>query len=314
MKSLKLMYHKATLPLLIVMLSLLCILSVLLYKEKTAKRVETFSTRYPLIDISRNYVSQEHFIVNMIPLRDQLEEFLKEYNDNISLYVEFLNTGAQISFNPEKRIYPASLVKLPIAVATMKKVERGEWKLSNELVLFEQDKDQNYGDLYSNPIGTRFTIETLLSELLSHSDNTAYRILFRNLGEKEIEQYIQTTGLQDVFDKNFNVSAREYSRLFRTLYTSSYLEPQHSQQLLQTLAQQEKNIYLSAGIPESVTFSHKFGESKKEGSYADSGIVFIPHRPILITFFYQGTGKTGEKVKVEKIYKEVAAMIYEYFK
>jgi len=42
------------------------------------------------------------------------------------------------------RILPASLIKVPLAMAVMKKIESGDWNLYNELVLMKEDRDINW--------------------------------------------------------------------------------------------------------------------------------------------------------------------------
>src|SRR3989339_2068934 len=162
--------------------------------------VKQFENPYPLIDFTRNFIPQEHYLTTLQPLRETLNGLADKYGrDNVSIYVEYLNTGASIIIGPEAYIWSASLPKLPIAMAVMKKIEDGDWKLSNELVLMPVDKDDDSGSVESSlweyPVGTRFTIETLLQELLVNSDNTAHKIFFRNLHADEVGRVLIDLGL-----------------------------------------------------------------------------------------------------------------------
>ena len=268
---------------------------------------------YPLIDIMRNFIPQEHFIVNIQPLREELRALVeREGKNSITLYFEFLNTGANVSINPDLRIWPASLPKLPMAMTVMKRIENGTWSLDNELVLFEQDKDFGYGKLFERPVGTRFTIEELLEEMLVRSDNAAYRILLRNTDLSELVGVIQETGLEDLFTEGGRVSAKEYSRLFRSLYTSSFLERENSQKILSLLAQSEFRDFLTSGVPADIPFSHKFGIDRDEHVYLDAGIVYAPNRPYLLAVMVKGTGVAGEEEKVKQLMKEMSEKAYTY--
>lgn len=268
---------------------------------------------YPLIDYSRNFIPQSDFLVNLQPLRERLGALYEEYGKlNISLYIEFVNTGANISYNPDARYYPASLIKLPVAIAAVKKIEDGEWNWDSELVLFQGDVEERFGDLHKEPLGTRFSIEKLLEEMLINSDNTAHLILLRNVGAGEITNYLTNTGLEDLFDSNSNITAKEYTRIFRSLYTSSYLKRESSQKLLQLLSQVEDDKFLDRGLPDNVTFAHKFGENVKEYIYADSGIVYLPNRPYIITVLYKGDG-TETKDKINTVFENISKTTYDYF-
>jgi beta-lactamase class A len=276
-----------------------------LFKKTPAEQAKDF----PLIDIARSYIPQEHFIVNIQPLREKLFKIVEtEGADSISIYFEFLNTGANIQINNEMRFYPASLVKIPSALVAMKKIEDGEWKMDSRLVLFEEDKDPRYGDLYKKTVGTSFTIQELLEALLEQSDNTAHRMLMRNLSEDELGELKDAIGLADLFNEKQEVSAKEYSRLFRALYNSSFLKRAGSQQILEWLTQTRFKQSLNSSIPAGVLFAHKIGEDDVEKNYLDSGIVYIPNRPYLITVMIKKHGQA----KAEAIMKQVSQAAYNY--
>lgn len=265
--------------------------------------------RYPLIDLARNYIPQEHFIVNIQPLREKLLQIANTEPENtVSVYFEFLNTGANIQINNDTRFYPASLVKLPSAMVAMKKVERGEWHMDSRLVLFEEDKDSRYGDLYKQPVGTSLSINQLLQALLERSDNTAHRMLMRNLSEQELDDLRDDIGLEDLFDEKQEVSAKEYSRLFRALYISSFLKRSGSQQLLDWLTHTPFNNTLPSGMPQNTLFAHKIGEDDVEKNYLDSGIVYVPNRPYLITVMV----KQHDQNKADAIMKQISEAAYQY--
>lgn len=288
-------------------------LFILKNDESTA---DSFKNPYPLIDPARSIVNQEHFFSTIEPLRQKFKAIVSDYEKDgtsIGLYFEFLNTGANVSINQDERFWPASLSKMPTAMAVMKKVEKGDWKLSNELVLFEDDKDTRFGDLYKQPVGTRFTIEALLKAILIHSDNTAHKILVRNLSSDEYTDIFEALGMEDLFDQNYNITAKEYSRIFRSLYNASYLNRVHSQQLLTWLSETQFKGYLGSGLPSDVIFAHKIGEEDEEKVFLDSGIVYIPNRPYLITVMVSDKD-TGGKQKATEIMQKISQEAYTYVK
>ncbi len=275
---------------------------------------------YPLIDLARNFIPQEHYITTLQPLRESVRDLASDYgSDNLSIYIEFLNTGANISINPDTYISPASLIKLPVALAVMKKIEEGEWKLSNELVLMPEDRDRGWADesdpLWGYPIGTRFTIERLLKEMLTTSDNTAYYILTRNLSVGEINRVISDLGLEKLLAKDGKISAKEYSRFFRSLYTANFLNRENSQRVLEWLDASTFEDFLAYPIKNDISFPHKFGENTEERVYADSGIVYSPNRPYIITVMVQGNPALPleeDRVKAKVLMRAVSEESYKY--
>src|SRR3989344_9544694 len=69
-----------------------------------------YENPYPYIDISRNFIPQEHFITTLQPLRDELNQLVAkeaEGGSTVSVYIEYLNTGANVSINTQIGIWPA---------------------------------------------------------------------------------------------------------------------------------------------------------------------------------------------------------------
>ena len=192
--------------------------------------IRSVENPYPLVDLSRSFIAHEHFITNIQPLREKLNKIVEDRNlETASIYFEYLQTGANISIKPNVRVYPASLLKVPTAIAVMRKIEKGEWRLDNKLVLFAGDIDPNYGEqYYKNSIGTTFTIEELLKAILIESDNTTHRILIRNLSTEDFALMRDSMGLDEVLNERQLLSAKEYSRVFRALYYASSISPEHS--------------------------------------------------------------------------------------
>lgn len=107
--------------------------------------VENFRTQYPLLDPMRFFANPRDLLTTVQPVREELKDiFEKEELAFTSLYFEYLNTGANVSINPDVRILPASLIKVPLAMAVMKKVEKGDWKLYNQLIMMKEDRDSEW--------------------------------------------------------------------------------------------------------------------------------------------------------------------------
>jgi beta-lactamase class A len=275
--------------------------------------VAEFKNEHPLLDPARNFIAQEDFIINLQPLREELKRIVGEQQVlQFSVYFEFLNTGANIAINPDINIWPASLPKVPMAMAVMKKVEDGDWSMDKKFKLIEEDKDPRYGNLFNSPVGREFSLEDLLRETLVYSDNTAYQIFLRNVTSEDLDKIVEQMGLDKLFTDSGLVSAKEYSRLFRALYTSSFLNRDNSELILGFLGKARFDEFIVKSLPEEVIYAHKFGIDRTEHAYLDSGIVYVPNRPYLISVAIQGTGAAGEEEKVEIFMREIGGKIYEY--
>lgn len=285
--------------------------------DHAAVHVQKAAAEYPLIDPARHLIPQEHFLSTLQPLRERVHAYVDTQEDvNISVYIEYLNTGANIIVKPEERFWPASLSKVPLALAVMGTVESNVWTLDQVLTLEEEDRMSVSSTLHTHPIGTKFTVRELLEELLVRSDNTAYRILGRNVPESEIVAVKEALGLEDLFDAEGEVTAREYTRILRSLYTASYLNRKHSQFLLDILNRAEWKDFLRQSVPESVPFPHKYGADAERNTFSDSGIVYIPQRPYLITVMIEAEKSAPDavsKARAQEVMQAISRMAYEYF-
>jgi len=296
-----------------VVAALLASNAILLFKNRDAGgRVESASgDKYNLLNPARKLIKQEDLIINFQPLRDYLNDKY-EADQNVSLYFEYLPTGASISINKDAEFYPASLLKVPVAMAVAKKIERGEWKWTNELVLMSPDKDEHFGDLYKEKTGATFAIEELVRRSLSDSDNTAHFILIRNLEIEEISDVYNHMGLKQFLSTEGKMSAKQYSVLLRSLYSASYVSENNSQKLLSYLSRSQFNDFLQSGIPADVSFAHKIGIADDTITYLDSGIAYVKSRPYLLTVMVQSKEKTMAKGIMKNISENVYNYVREY--
>lgn len=266
----------------------------------------SLKNKYNLLDPAVGLIEKKDLIVNIQPLRDQLNEYEKD--KNISIYFEFLNTGANVSINKNEEFWPASLLKLPVVMAATEKIEKGEWKWKNELVIMSSDKNDKFGTMYQKPVGTKVTIEELVKKALIESDNTANFVLVRNLEPKEFQDIYEHIGLKEFISSEGKIGAKKYSVFFRSLYNATYLKEVHSERLLKYMTETPFNEYLASGLPEKVNFSHKIGVSDEKDVYLDSGIVYLPNRPYILTVMIN----TKDIEFAKKQMKDISQKVYSY--
>ncbi|HBB56990.1 TPA: hypothetical protein DEW47_03945 [Patescibacteria group bacterium] len=273
------------------------------------KSSDVVKDKYNLLNPAREFIKQEDLIINFQPLRDYLNDKY-EADPNISIYFEYLPTGSNISMNKDAEFYPASLLKVPVAMAVAKKIEKGNWKWTNELVLMSTDKDDKFGTLYKEKTNTTHTIEDLIKRSLVDSDNTAHFILVRNLEMEEIEDVYSHIGLDSFLETNGSLSAKRYSVIVRALYSASYANEDNSQKLLSYLSQSSFYNYIQSGLPQDILFSHKIGVDEDKKIYLDSGIVYEKDRPYILTVMI----KDETEQKAKEIIKDISEKVYNYVK
>jgi beta-lactamase class A len=298
---------------------LLMIISIVTTKQ-SANEIK----QYPLLNPAALINDDYDYVVRFAPLRNSLNEKYTNHDIfTISIYFEYLPTGANISVNKDLKMWPASLIKVPIAMAALKKVERGEWALTNQLVILDEDKDPSFGELYQQPSGTPISIEQLVHNTLVESDNTAHFVLLRNLEPREVEEVFVHLGLEEIIDDLQNhpeeqvvdnrLTTKNYSIFFRALFNATFLNPALSQFMLATMSETGTE-YLGATIATSTPFSHKTGIRLEDHVWADSGVVYVERRPYLITVMIEQKNKTvpANTVAAEGVFEAISKESYEY--
>lgn len=91
------------------------------------REVHSFSNDFKLLNPAVKLVESHDLIVNFQPIRESLTNKYEEREDYlVSIYFEYLPTGANIAINKDEEIWPASLIKIPVAMAMMKKIQSGK--------------------------------------------------------------------------------------------------------------------------------------------------------------------------------------------
>ena len=276
--------------------------------SRQGSTISDSKNKYPLLDPSRGTYDRADRIINFQPLRDYFDKY--EADSNISIYFEYLSTGANIAIHKDAEFYPASLLKVPVAMTVAKKIEKGEWKWTNELVLLSTDKDDKFGTLYKEPANSTHTIEDIVRRSLSDSDNTAHFILVRNLEMEEMRDVYDHMGLGGFLETEGSLSAKRYSVMVRALYAGSYISDENSQKLLTYLTQSPFDYYIQSGLSQDVPFAHKIGVDADKKVYLDSGIVYAHNRPYILTVMT----KDKDEQKAKELMKDVSEKAYHYIK
>lgn len=135
-------------------------------------------------------------------LQEKMGQIDEETPGNLGVYIKNLENGQIVNYNADRLWYLASTVKIPLAIAILQKVEKGELSLDDELTLDESDKVDGSGDLIWQEPGTTYTIETLLSKMLKNSDSTATDMLIRFVGadrlNRQIRENMVSEGLEPI--------------------------------------------------------------------------------------------------------------------
>ena len=106
-------------------------------------------------------------------LQAKLTETIKGFNGDIGIYVKNLRTGKTVSINADTIFPTASIVKVPILLGIMNKIQTGELKYDQEVIYKDSLLYEGSDILGSFKSGEKILLKKVMMLMLTTSDNTA---------------------------------------------------------------------------------------------------------------------------------------------
>lgn len=148
-------------------------------------------------------------------LQENIEEAIQRFNGDIGIYVKNLRTGKIVSINADTIFPTASIVKVPILIGIMDKIQKGELAYDSTLVYKDSLLYEGVDILGSFKNDEKILLKKVIMLMLTTSDNTASLWLQSLAGKgSRINEMLDSFGL--VYTRiNSRTPGRENSR---TLY------------------------------------------------------------------------------------------------
>jgi len=234
------------------------------------------------------------------------EEFLNLTSSLTGIYalsVVRLDNGFTYGVNEDTKITAASLIKLPVMVSVYVEAEKG-FDLDQKYVLKNDDKVGGSGSLSRKPAGYEITYRNLISLMGKQSDNTAYNIVRRTLGDEKINALITKAGMASTSLSKNITTASDISRFFESLWKGNLISEKSKEEMLGYLTDTLFESWLAAGIPENIPFPHKYG--REVHVVNDAGIVRGEH-PFVMVVLSEGVIDK----QADEVFPKIAKLIYE---
>ena len=106
-------------------------------------------------------------------LQAKLEESIKGFNGDIGIYVKDLRTGKTVSINADTIFPTASIVKVPILIGVMDKIQKGELGYDSTIVYKDSLLYEGSDILGSFKNAEKILLKKVMMLMLTTSDNTA---------------------------------------------------------------------------------------------------------------------------------------------
>jgi len=232
------------------------------------------------------------------------ENKTKDLSGVYGLYIIDLDTNTHMGVYKKESFKAASLIKLPVMAAMLQEAEFGNLDLNEEYELKETDKTPGSGSLYDENEGYVVTYGELVELMGKESDNTAFTISVNFLGEEKIEKVQEQFGMTSTSIDDNSTTPADIASFFQKIYESEVLTKPNSDRIISYLTDTVYENWLTAGVPEDVVVSHKYGAIPQ--TVNDVGIVYA-EKPYIVVILSKGvTAKEADKV-----FPELSNGIYE---
>lgn len=227
---------------------------------------------------------------------------VRNYLDNVSIYYD--GGGKDITkLNETRHWIPASTVKTFAAMYAYKLITEGKIHLYDMVTI--DAKNDVPTELVTNELptlttGENVTVDRLLRQMITQSDNTAFNQLLDELGRKNINDYISSLGLThshvgskldldtsqeqyefDTPDYGINTTtAQDYAKAFMLIKKNKI---PGAKNLLAILKQQKINNMIPLFLPKTIICAHKTGDL--DPLFHDGGICQDKKRSYVLTIF-----------------------------
>jgi len=106
-------------------------------------------------------------------LQNKLEDAIQGFNGDIGIYIKNLRTGKMVSINADTVFPTASIVKVPILLGIMDKIQKGELAYDSTLVYNDSLLYEGEDILGSLKNDEKILLKKVMMLMLTTSDNTA---------------------------------------------------------------------------------------------------------------------------------------------
>lgn len=262
-------------------------------------------------------------------LQTKLQEAINGFNGNIGIYVQNLRTGKMVSINADTIFPTASIVKVPILLGLMDKIQKGELQYDQEIIYKDSLLYEGSDILGSFKNNEKILLKKVMMLMLTTSDNTA-SLWLQSLAGKgtRINEILDSLGF-----KSTRVNSRtpgrennrtqygwgqttpaEMGRLFEKIYRNQVFSPASCERMMRCLGRNywDENEAISQ-IPPTVEVFSKNG--CVNASRSEVLLVNAPNNPYIFCIFTKNN-KDEQWTHANEAWtmaRKISVMLWNYF-
>ena len=262
-------------------------------------------------------------------LQTKLQEAISGFNGDIGVYVKNLRTGRTISINADTIFPTASIVKVPILLGIMDKINKGELQYDSSLTYKDSLLYEGADILGSFKNNEKIVLKKVIMLMLTTSDNTA-SLWLQSIAGKGIR-------INEILDslkmKNTRVNSRtpgrennrtqygwgqttpvEMGTIFEKMYRNEIFSATACERMMRCLGRNywDEDEAISQ-IPPTIEVFSKNG--CVNASRSEVLLVNAPNNPYIFCIFTKNNKDISWKHENEAwtVARKISKMLWEYF-
>lgn len=242
--------------------------------------------------------------------------------------IKDLDTQETWDLNGDELFYAASVIKVPIMAAVFNAFDKGEFTLSDTIILKREDLVGGAGILQFMTPGASFTIHDIMTLMIIQSDNTATNMLIDLVGIANIQKTMKDIGLKrssfynklmtvpvHIAGKNL-ITAGEMATLLEKMAYGKVVSMYACEQMIDIMKKQQIRDCLPGKLPYNestiIGVNPEWELANKtgwvSGSRHDIGIFYVGKRKMISAVL----SKDVDDEKSQQVLAEIGKLIYDY--
>jgi len=262
-------------------------------------------------------------------LNKKLTEYLKDFNGEIGVYVKNLRTGKIVSINADSVFPTASIVKVPILIGIVDKIQKGELAYDSSLIYKDSLLYEGEDILGSFKTGEKILLKKVIMLMLTTSDNTASLWLQSIAGKgMRINEILDSLGFKNT-RVNSRTTGRENNRtqygwgqttpgemgsLFEKIYLNKIFSPEACDRMMRCLGRNYWDVDEAISqIPPYIEVFSKNG--CVDASRSEVLLVNAPHSPYIFSVFTKNNKdqRWTHDNEAWALIRKISKLLWEYF-
>lgn len=261
-------------------------------------------------------------------LQSKLSEAIKGFNGDVGVYIKELKTGKIVAINADTVFPTASIIKVPILVGVIDKIEKGELNYDSAQIYRDSLLYAGEDILGSFKDGEKIYLKKVIMLMLTMSDNTASLWLQKLAGTgTRINAILDSLGFQNTRvnsrtpgrENNRSIygwgqtTPKEIATLFEMIYRNRLFSPAACDQMMRSLSRNYWNEHALSQIPPYIQVFSKNGAVDEVRS--EVLLVNAPHNPYIFCLFTKNNKDQSWNNNNEAwlLAKKTSKLVWDYF-